>query len=301
VRLVILLLLMAVGLERSVPPPEVALVYSFGLGGENVLDTGKAIFTRHMPLGHPVTVGLRFTTQELTEIAEKARSTGFFNQPTYIPRSACEVTVAPESTFCLHIKWGTRDHTVWWSNNCEPDSLHQLRTLIDSRLGSKDEYSRIPAPCRDEIRSPRGTIKERGPFTDDELNMLAAVYDQLVLGGALERTTSDTTRPLELTVALATVRDTNISPPDSFLTRISTDSVKVRGPGDVKCCPRRCRLRLWSWVNPDTAKVEVTVESDNSLMLNAIAVREGGGWRVCLGGIGYINGILKFRQGSPSN
>jgi hypothetical protein len=130
----------------NVAPSKVTVVFFFGVEARNVLDTQEGTFTKDMVMDPPVTVPLQLTPEELTRIAQKARSTGFFAQPRHIEKSDCGRISFPESSFCLRIRSGHHDHTVSWTSTCEPDSLKDLREMIVSLITSKEAYKRLPRP-----------------------------------------------------------------------------------------------------------------------------------------------------------
>ena len=57
------------------------LVFAYGHGGKNVLDTAKGTFTKDMIADPPLTVGLRLTEAELERIAKKMAEIGFLAYP----------------------------------------------------------------------------------------------------------------------------------------------------------------------------------------------------------------------------
>jgi hypothetical protein len=130
----------------SIAPPDAVVVFSFGVGARNVLDSENGTFTKDMVGDPPVTVPLRLTPGELRQIGEKARATGFFSQPAVIKRSDCGFMMFPESSFRLRIRNGASDHTVSWTTACEPESLQQLRKLLETMIRSKEEYKKLPKP-----------------------------------------------------------------------------------------------------------------------------------------------------------
>ena len=121
-------------------------------------------------------------------------------------------------------------------------------------------------------------------FTEEEIDVLATVFNRLVLGDLIEFAPSAQRPVLEVDLYLATSTDEDI-PPDSFLVeRLSTDLVIVYPPED-ESRRRRVFIRMHGWVGPDSvyigAKAAGWFPGSHALSRGAIVTREGGTWRVC--------------------
>ena len=57
------------------------LVFAFGPGAKNVLDTTRGAFTKDMILASPITVPMTLTGEEMARIARKVDEIGFFSYP----------------------------------------------------------------------------------------------------------------------------------------------------------------------------------------------------------------------------
>jgi len=122
-------------------------------------------------------------------------------------------------------------------------------------------------------------LKEGAEFTQEELSVLAAAFDQIVLG---ERLLNRPDRR-ELLVTLGTADRTReeIIPIDEFLKMIVSEGRVIRAPieGEYRYEPwlTNCRLRLFGWRGPDTARVDVEV---GNIEQGANVVRDGDHWKV---------------------
>ncbi len=149
----VLFVISGVGCRSS--PADIFVVYSSGVGRTeatvvSVLDTRDSTYTCGWASGPKGTVRLPLTPTELTEIADSARTTGFFKQPSKIDKSDCGVVFSKGDYtlryYALRIKHGRRNHTVHWTSTCEPESLRRLRVLVEGMIRSKEEFKKLPTP-----------------------------------------------------------------------------------------------------------------------------------------------------------
>lgn len=128
-----------------------------------------------------------------------------------------------------------------------------------------------------------GAEKTDSTFTDDELDVLAAVYEQLVLPYLMWHAVHWDLEPEQLIVSLGTARKWGIVPPEEFATRLCTDRVLASGYGRPSDYVLPCSLRLWSWISPDSAFVQAGVNGTGGCGVSrcALVVRKRASWRVC--------------------
>ena len=129
------------------------LVFAYGHGGKNILDTAKGTFTKDMIADPPLTVGLRLTEAELERIAKKMAEIGFLAYPeVFEPRGErLYYAVGMHATYLISAFFGTTRKTVRWNveyTTADPDEarLGELTRLIIGFIEAKAEYGRLPEP-----------------------------------------------------------------------------------------------------------------------------------------------------------
>lgn len=139
--------------------------------------------------------------------------------------------------------------------------------------------------------SPRLNSLKAGPFNDEEVDVLVGLWEQIVAPHHLWETPGRV-RPIDaVVVTLATQSEDAIHPGEEFLTRIASDTLRVRAPLPNETQFPRVELRLWGWTSADTANVESMVHwREASTSRSSLAIRETSGWKLCTyRGIGQLN------------
>lgn len=148
------------GATTGDPPPSATpvsdleeLVFSYGIGARNVLDTRRGTFTKDMILASPVTVELRLTDDELQRVARRLAAIDFFSYPrVYETREDLGggvVTPSMTYRFAVTTAAGTKDVT-WDDTTFNSDEraadLRGLARLLVGMIESKSEYQALPEP-----------------------------------------------------------------------------------------------------------------------------------------------------------
>lgn len=158
-------------------------------------------------------------------------------------------------------------------------------TLVAGCRSSGDQ-----APCHIAEDHPRGTPKENASFTADEVVMLASVFDE-VMAPLFQSWDLDE----EIVIALATHSVPAVEPPDSFLSLISRHGINAKAWHENERPVFICTLRLGAWIGADSAMVncQTWYQEPGSVGSGrdqeAMAIRDGDRWRVCIGVLGIEN------------
>ena len=66
------------------------LVFAYGVGARNVLDTTRGTFTKDMISASPITISLELSAGDMARISEKMDEIGFFSYPSAFTPSMAE-------------------------------------------------------------------------------------------------------------------------------------------------------------------------------------------------------------------
>jgi len=132
------------------------LIFKYGVGAKNVLNTFTGTYTRDMVRGPPVIVKFCLSEEDLNRIYQKMVEIDFFAYPTsFSARSPGNVIgeMTPFSTYYFKVQYGDSEvKELYWaakftySGNKEAENLKELIDLIIEIIRSKPEYQRLPEP-----------------------------------------------------------------------------------------------------------------------------------------------------------
>lgn len=132
------------------------LIFRYGVGAKNVLNTFKGTYTRDMVGDPPITVRLCLSEEELDRIYQKMVEIDFFNYPdkfhVQVHLEGVVGEVPPYSTYHFKVKYNNSEikELVWADNiiseNERADKLRELIKFIIEIIESKPEYKRLPEP-----------------------------------------------------------------------------------------------------------------------------------------------------------
>lgn len=135
----------------TVPTLE-GLVFSFGPGAKNVLDTTRGTFTRDMILASPITVPMTLTDEEMAGIARKVEEIDFFSYPKSFvtPDDGGGGRGEPHDTYIFRITTRQGTKVVEWedglfNNDKMAANLRDLAGLIKEIILAKPEYKQLPS------------------------------------------------------------------------------------------------------------------------------------------------------------
>lgn len=128
------------------------ILFDFGVGAKNRLDTARGIFIKDMVMDPPLTLDLTLTKKEREEVLARAKEIGFFDLPRVVRPRIPYSAVTPCGSYHLKIRAGNKTHEVsWngcvgWKNDPLMDSLNEIRLMILKMIMSKEAYKRSPEP-----------------------------------------------------------------------------------------------------------------------------------------------------------
>jgi hypothetical protein len=138
------------------------LIFAYGVGAKNRLDTFKGIYTRDMVDDPSITVNLYLSKNELDIIYQKMVEINFFDYP-----DKFSVSIPPEedgiftpySSYYFKVKNDSKIKELWWDDNKfwqeggiltykdeKAEKLKELIELIKNIIESKEEYTKLPTP-----------------------------------------------------------------------------------------------------------------------------------------------------------
>ncbi len=123
------------------------IIFQFGTGAKNELNTFHGTFTKDLILDGTVTARLILTTEELEQIQQQIIEADFFSIPETFPLK--EQLTLPDYSFYLMVNNGANTTAVRWNNNSQIDSstevrLNQLADFIISMISDKPEVKMLP-------------------------------------------------------------------------------------------------------------------------------------------------------------
>jgi len=126
-------------------PTSFNLIFKYGVGAKNELDTFNQTYTKDMVMDPSVTIKFKLTDSELAGIYQKISDLKLFDisQPT-----EGNMMVTPCSSYYLKVQIGSDEKDMSWSN-CRGkinDKLQQFTAYIISIIESKEDYKKLPTP-----------------------------------------------------------------------------------------------------------------------------------------------------------
>jgi hypothetical protein len=127
----------------------VNIVFKFGTGARNELDTFQGTFTKDLCIDGTVTTRMVLSEAELEQVRQKIVEAEFFSCPETFPLK--ETLTAPDYSYYMMVQDGNNTKEVTWSNNSEIDSstqnkLDNLTDFLINLISEKPECQRLPQP-----------------------------------------------------------------------------------------------------------------------------------------------------------
>ena len=144
----------------SAPPPvqsDFSVIFQYGVGAKNELNTFEGTYTKDMVSEPSITVPLSLTEEELSRIYQKMVEIDFFDYPeefslTVAPGESVGL-VTPHMSYNFRVEYDSGIKEVWWdaeiiniNENEKADKLRELIKLITDIIEAKEEYQRLPEP-----------------------------------------------------------------------------------------------------------------------------------------------------------
>ena len=155
------LLIAVLGMAGCSTPPaaqsDFNLIFRYGVGAKNELNTFEGTYTRDMISDPSITVPLSLTEEEQDRIYKKMVEIDFFDYPekfslTVAPGESVGM-VTPYMSYYFRVEYDSRIKEVRWEDeiinineNEKADKLRGLIKLITDIIESREEYKQLPEP-----------------------------------------------------------------------------------------------------------------------------------------------------------
>ncbi|MDI6703843.1 MAG: hypothetical protein QME40_04140 [bacterium] len=131
------------------------LIFKYGVGAKNVLNTFEGTYTKDMIVDPPITVKLSLSNEELHKIYQKMIEINFFGYPdrffVSVPPGEIVCMVTPYYSYYFKVEYNSKIKELWWEDNItnedkKAEKLRELIKLITDIIKSKEEYKKLPSP-----------------------------------------------------------------------------------------------------------------------------------------------------------
>jgi|GEM_PF-1286150 len=121
-------------------------IFRYGVGAKNELNTFSQTYTKDMVMDSPITVSLKLTNEEITDVYKKINDLKLFD----IKKEATETNtrVTPCSSYYLKVQSSYPQIGLAW-DSCQGkinDKLQEFTDYIIKIIESKEEYKALPTP-----------------------------------------------------------------------------------------------------------------------------------------------------------
>lgn len=122
------------------------IVFRYGVGGRNELNTFNGTFTKDLVIDGTTTGKLYLSREDLQQIQEKLAEMGFFDYPDSFPSQGI---VTPRGDDYLKVDNGTVEKEVSWYSDSEYEdprvqSLHDLAAFLMGMIEAKPAFKAFP-------------------------------------------------------------------------------------------------------------------------------------------------------------
>jgi len=142
---------------HTTPPRESGfnLIFRYGVGAKNELNTFDRTYTRDMVQDPSITVKLSLSEEEVDSIYQEMMEIDFFDYPDNFsivpPTSESRGIVTPYYSYYFKVQRDSGTKELWWEDeivyeDMKADRLRELINLIWDIVKSKDEYKALPEP-----------------------------------------------------------------------------------------------------------------------------------------------------------
>jgi hypothetical protein len=126
------------------------IIFKYGVGEVNELNTFNNSFTKDMRLDPSITIWLHLSDKEMNQIKQKMVEINFFSLPENMPPRPDGCFVTPQTDFYIRAQNGSTIKEVSWCTNSEENSIEQnlmqLANLITGIVEQRPEYRELPPP-----------------------------------------------------------------------------------------------------------------------------------------------------------
>lgn len=124
------------------------ILFKYGVGARNVLDTYNQTYTKDMVVGSAITIEFKLSKEELFEIYKKMIEIDFFQySDTFVVPIKGNITksVTPNRSYYFQTNYNSKTLELYWNDkNLKADKLRQLIGLMINLIESKDKYKALP-------------------------------------------------------------------------------------------------------------------------------------------------------------
>lgn len=137
------------GFENTYTPVVPAvfnLIFRYGVGGKNELDTFKQTYTKDMATDPPITIKFKLLDNEMAGIYQEINARQLFDMADELTDERMFIT--PCSSYYLKVQMDSVQKELSW-DDCRgkaSDRLKQFTGYIISIIESNEEYKKLPAP-----------------------------------------------------------------------------------------------------------------------------------------------------------
>jgi len=149
-------LLGAMGCDKQTPAESgFNMIFKYGVGANNVLDTFEGTYTRDMVLDPSITIELTLTEAEKESIYQKMLEIDFFNYPdkfsVSVPPGESTGIITPHLSYYFKVAYDSQTKELWWADEItnpdeNADRLRELIMFIRGIIEPKEEYKKLPEP-----------------------------------------------------------------------------------------------------------------------------------------------------------
>ncbi len=131
------------------------LIFKYGVGAKNELNTFKGTYTKDMVMAPSVTVNLPLSEEEKDRIYQKMLDIDFFSYPdefsVSVPVGGSIGMVTPHSSYYFKVEYNSKIKELRWEGKItkkdeKADKLREIIKLIRDIIESKEEYKKWPPP-----------------------------------------------------------------------------------------------------------------------------------------------------------
>lgn len=131
------------------------MIFKYGIGAKNILDTFEGTYTKDMVMDPSITTDLTLTEEEKESIYQKMLEVDFFNYPdrfsVSVPPGEPTGIITPHMSFYFKVVYDSQTKELWWSDEItnpdeQADKLRELIMYVIEIIESKEEYKKLPEP-----------------------------------------------------------------------------------------------------------------------------------------------------------
>lgn len=130
----------------STQPTNFNLIFKYGVGAKNELNTFDQTYTKDLIMDPPVTIKFKLTDSELAGIYQKINDLKLFDKTVEPAEGEIVQRRIPCDSYYLKVQNDSVQKELSW-DNCQgeiSDKLQQFTSYITSIIEARDEYKKLP-------------------------------------------------------------------------------------------------------------------------------------------------------------